>query len=163
MSLVTSEMTPADIAAVTNNNGNGNMWGGDWSWWIIILFLFAFAGNGWGNGFGGGNGGAVPYMMYNGTNSDVQRGFDQASVMGALGDLNVGQVNGFAAMQNAMCSGFNAVTNGFAQSEISANARQMADMQQSFASQTALTQALNALQAQLAQCLSPDIVGTLAA
>lgn len=36
MSLVTSEMTPADIAAVTNNNGNGGYgngaWGGDWSW-----------------------------------------------------------------------------------------------------------------------------------
>ena len=32
MSLVTSEMTPADIAAVTNNNGNDGMWGGNWSW-----------------------------------------------------------------------------------------------------------------------------------
>lgn len=173
MSLVTSEMTPADIAAVTNNNGNGgygnSAWGGDWAWWIIILFLFAFAGNGWGNGFGGGGGGnmAVPYIMSNTTNADVQRGFDQASIMGALGDLNVGQVNGFANAQQAMCSGFNGVTqavsNGFAQSEISANARQMADMQQNFATQTALTQSLNALQAQLAQCLRPDTVGTLAA
>ena len=45
MSLVTSEMTPADIAAVTNNGNNG-MWGGDNAWWIIILFLFAFVGNG---------------------------------------------------------------------------------------------------------------------
>lgn len=160
MSLVTSEMTPADIAAVTNNNnGNGNdMWGGQWSWWIIILFLFAFVGNGnWGwGGNGGGNGGQMPYMLAANTNADVQRGFDQASIMGALGDLNVGQVNGFANVQQSMCSGFNGVTqavnNGFAQSEISANARQMADMQQSFASQTALTQSLNALQAQLAQC-----------
>lgn len=110
---------------------------------------------------------AVPYIMSNTTNADVQRGFDQASIMGALGDLNVGQVNGFANAQQAMCSGFNGVTqavsNGFAQSEISANARQMADMQQNFATQTALTQSLNALQAQLAQCLRPDTVGTLAA
>lgn len=157
MSLVTSEMTPADIAAVTNNNGNNGMWGGDNAWWIIILFLFAFVGNGgwgFGNGGYGGGGGAVPYMMATNTNADVQRGFDQASVMGALGDINVGQVNGFANAQQAMCSGFNglgqAVSNGFAQAEISANARQMADMQQSFASQTALTQGLNALQAQLA-------------
>ena len=156
MSLVTNEMTPADIAAVTNNGNNG-MWSGDGAWWIIILFLFAFVGNGgwgFGNGGYGNNGGAVPYMMATNTNADVQRGFDQASVMGALGDLNVGQVNGFANVQQAMCSGFNgvnqAVNNGFAQAEISANARQMADMQQSFASQTALTQGLNALQAQLA-------------
>lgn len=169
MSLVTSEMTPADIAAVTNNNGNGNgMWGGDSAWWLIVLFLFAFAGNGWGNGFGfGGNGGgnmAVPYMMSNTTNADVQRGFDQASIMGALGDLNVGQVNGFANAQQAMCSGFNgvsqAVSNGFAQSEISANARQMADMQQNFATQTALTQSLNTLQAQLAQCCCDNRAAT---
>ena len=156
MSLVTNEMTPADIAAVTNNGNNG-MWSGDGAWWIIILFLFAFVGTGgggFGNGGYGNNGGAVPYMMATNTNADVQRGFDQASVMGALGDLNVGQVNGFANVQQAMCSGFNgvnqAVNNGFAQAEISANARQMADMQQSFASQTALTQGLNALQAQLA-------------
>jgi hypothetical protein len=54
MALTSSEMSPADIAAVTNNNGNDGMWGGNWSWWIIILFLFAFVGNGsW--GFGGGN------------------------------------------------------------------------------------------------------------
>lgn len=57
MSLTTSEMTPADIAACTcgGNNAN-NGWGGDGAWWIIILFLFVFCGwgNGWNNGAGGG-------------------------------------------------------------------------------------------------------------
>ena len=47
MSLTTSEMTPADIAAVTNNGGNSGWgFGGDGAWWIIILFLFVFCG--WG-------------------------------------------------------------------------------------------------------------------
>ena len=32
MALTSSEMSPADIAAVTNNNGNDGMWGGNWSW-----------------------------------------------------------------------------------------------------------------------------------
>ena len=33
MSLTTSEMTPADIAAVTGNNGGGNDgWGGNNGW-----------------------------------------------------------------------------------------------------------------------------------
>ena len=52
MSLTTSEMTPADIAAVTNNGGNSGWgFGGDGAWWIIILFLFVFCGWGgnWGN------------------------------------------------------------------------------------------------------------------
>ena len=40
-------MSPADIKAVTGNDGEG--WGGG-AWWIIILFLFVFMGGGfWGN------------------------------------------------------------------------------------------------------------------
>ena len=57
-----------------NNSGWGNF-GGDGAWWLLVLFLVAFNGNGWGNGFGGG--GAMPYIMNNTTNNDVQRGFDQ--------------------------------------------------------------------------------------
>lgn len=167
--ITSNEMSPADIAAVTNNgNGNNGLWGGgDGAWWLIVLFLFAFVG---GNGFGGwgGNanagGGAVPYIMNTNTGAEVQRGFDQAAVMGALGDINVGQVNGFAANQQAMCSGFsslnNAVTNGFSQAEIAANARQMADMQQSFNSQIATMQAMDALQASVNQCCCDNRAAT---
>ena len=78
MSLTASDMTPADIAAVTGNN-NGSFFGGN-DGYLFILFLF-FAMFGWGNGFGGGyggGGGAVPFMI--GTN-DVQRGFDQSAVI----------------------------------------------------------------------------------
>lgn len=39
-------MSPADIKAVTGNDGEG--WGGG-AWWIIILFLFVFMGGCWGN------------------------------------------------------------------------------------------------------------------
>lgn len=156
--ITSNEMSPADIAAVTNNgNGNNGLWGGgDGAWWLIVLFLFAFVG---GNGFcgWGGNanagGGAVPYIMSTNTGAEVQRGFDQAAVMGALGDINVGLVNGFAANQNAMCS-------GFSQAEIAANARQMADMQQSFNSQIAMMQAMNALQALVNQCCCDNRAAT---
>ena len=111
-------------------NGYGSMgWGMDGSFWIIILFLFAmFGGNGW--GFGAGNGGMMPYMMNSTTNSDVQRGFDQQAVMGGISGIQAG-VNGIATQ---LCNGFSGVNatvaNGFAQAEIAANSRQMANMNQ---------------------------------
>lgn len=106
MSLVASEMTPADIAAVTNNNsGYGDGFGGgNGIWWIIVLFLIA-AMFGWGNGNGlGGNGGAMPYVI----NNDVQRGFDQSAIMNSLGNITGAISNGFA---NAEISRCNANTN----------------------------------------------------
>ena len=64
MSLTTSEMTPADLAAVTGNNNNGAFGMDGGAWWIIILFLFVFmgwGGNGWGNnGMNGRTGRADP-------------------------------------------------------------------------------------------------------
>lgn len=114
------------------SNGFGNGFGGDWGW--IILLLLLCAGGGWGNGFGG-NGGVMPFMM--GTN-DVQRGFDQASIMSGIGDINAG-ING---IQSSLCNGFasvnQAVSNGFAQAEIAENSRQMANMNQMFGLQSAL-------------------------
>lgn len=102
MSLTASEMTPADIAAVTNNGGgNGFGWGGDNGWWLILLFLFAFNG-GWGTGFGGG--GVMPYAV----NNDVQRGFDQSALMSGINGLSTAVCNGFA---NAEISRANANTN----------------------------------------------------
>ena len=66
MSITASEMTPADIAAVTNN-GNEMGWGGNWSAWIIIFLIFAAFGGNWGNGgiFGGGSnaGAAENYVL----------------------------------------------------------------------------------------------------
>ena len=61
MSLTTSEMTPADIAAVTRNNdgnGNGMGWGGDWMAFIVLFLLFGMFGWGGFGGFGGFGGGA---------------------------------------------------------------------------------------------------------
>ena len=103
------------------NGGFGNGFGSD-GWWILLLILFASGG--WGNGFGGGNMGSfAPYAIDTG----VQRGFDQASIMSGIGDINAG-ING---VQSAIC-------NGFAQAEIANNARQIADMQQMFALQSSL-------------------------
>ena len=56
-----------------NNDG----FGGNSAWWIIIILALL----GWGNGgFGGGFGG-------NGVGNEVQRGFDQNSIMNGLGNI----------------------------------------------------------------------------
>ena len=115
--------------------GYGNGFGGfgDGSFWIIVLFLFALMGNGWGGAFGGA-GGAMPYMMNNNTNNDVQRGFDQQSIMGGIGALQAGQ----NSLAQSLCSGFAGVESGAA-------ARSMANLQQQFAMQTAIDGRLDAL------------------
>lgn len=110
-----SEGMVMPVAPMGGYGNNGFGFGND-GWWIILLFIL-LGNNGWGNGFGGYGGGAGF------VDTSVQRGFDQASVMGALGDI-----------QGAICSGFAGV-------EASANARQIADMQSAFA-----------LQSQLASC-----------
>ena len=136
-------LSAADVAAVVGNGVNGSGFGyGEGGWfWIVILFLF-FMQNGWGNGFNNGNGNG--YVV-----SDVQRGFDQSAVMGGLNNLST-----------AVTSGFAGVTNSFSQAEISANARQMANMNQDFASQTAIMGAINNLSMGLQNCCCENRAAT---
>jgi len=152
------------VSPMYGGGGSGfGGWGGDNGWWIILLFLFALGG--WGNGFGGGygGGGAMPYILNNSTNADVQRGFDQQSVMAGIGSLQNGisgistqLCNGFGDVQQSLCNGFagvNAtVNNGFFNAETAANSRQMANMNQAFGAQTAMMQGFNGLQSQFADC-----------
>lgn len=87
------------IMPVTPMNGYANSgmgFGGDGAWWLLVLFLFAFNGNGF--GFGGG---ARPYAVEN----DVQRGFDQSAVMGGINGLTTAVSNGFANAEVSRCNG----------------------------------------------------------
>ena len=100
-------LSAADVAAVMGNNGsNGFGFGGDGAWWLLVLFLFALSGNGWGNCFGGGFGGNAmfPYMIGNNTQSDVQRGFDQSAVMSSLNGITGAISNGFANAEISRCN-----------------------------------------------------------
>ena len=115
-------------------------------WWIILLFLFMGFGGGFGGGFGNNAAGFV--------NADVQRGFDQSAVMSGVSGLQNATTAGFGDVQTSLCGGFAGVTaainNGFAQNEIANNGRQMANLQ-----------AMNALQAQLAQCCCDNKTATI--
>lgn len=132
MSLTTSEMTPADIAAVTGGNrNNGGMFGdGNGAWWIIVLFLFMFCGwggMGWGGGFGNSGANSPGFQGY-ATRADINEGF-------AINGID----NGIRAIQNGLCDTTYAITNavnsGFSAAELSRANQQAALMQQLFAMQ----------------------------
>lgn len=158
------------VAPMYGGNSGFGGWSGDNGWWIILLFLFALGG--WGNGFGGGygGGGMMPYVMNSTTNADVQRGFDQQSVMSGIGGIQSG-ISGLATqlcntgadIQQSLCNGFagvNATVNsGFANAETAANARQMASMNQTFGAQTAMMQGFNSLGTQFADCCCENRLG----
>lgn len=118
------------------NSGFGG-WGGD-GWWIILLFIL-LCNNGWGgnNGFGGGFGGGGLYPWLNNSNQ-INDGFRDSMMNDNITSIR----DGVFGLSTQLCNGFagvNAgVANGFAQAEIAANARQMADMQQTFGLQFAL-------------------------
>lgn len=125
------------VMPVSPMYGNGGGFGngfGDNGWWIILLFIL-LGNNGWGNGYG--NGGATGFI-----DSSVQRGFDQASIMGGLTGIQSSITSGFGDVQNSLC-------NGFAGVEAGANARQIADMQSMFG-----------LQSQLADCCCENRLAT---
>lgn len=146
-------------------NSNGGLDNGN-GWWIILLFILLASGNWGGQNNGGGYGmGGQPIVINDGASGGayVQRGFDQAAIMSGINGVQTGVQNLSTQLcnccgdiQQSLCNGFagvNATVNsGFANAETAANARQMANMQQAFAAQTAMSQGFNQLGTQFADC-----------
>lgn len=163
MSLTTSEMSCADIAAVMganrNDGGFGDMGSG---WWIILLFLCLFGNGGWGNGFGGGNsnggaGGLYPWMnQADITNSGFRDQMINDNITGirdSIGNLST-------QLCSCCCDMKDTVNQGFYSAEIAAANRQMANMNSIFGVQNAINSGFNATQAQLAQCCCDNRLAT---
>ena len=89
---------------------------------ILVLFFLFMMMGGWGNGFGGGFGGGDLYPWMN-NSQNINAGFRDQMLFDSINGI-----------QNNITSG------------------QFADLERSFAAQTANTAGLTALQAQLAQC-----------
>ena len=98
-------MSPADIAAVTGNNGYGNGMFGDGAWWIIILLLFGWGGRGF--GFGGNGGGGCA------TQADVRAAVDQQTLISKLDQQTYGLADSTYALNNTITNGFHGVERGF--------------------------------------------------
>lgn len=133
-----------------SNGGFGNGFGGD-GWWVLLLFLL-IGGNGWGNGFGGGFGGGNDLYPWMNQSNQINSGFRDTMINDNVTEIRSGVNN----IQTQLCNGFSDVqmglANGFAGVEAGANARQIANMQQAFAAQTAMMQGFNNVQSQFADC-----------
>ena len=143
------------VMPVSPMYGGGNSgfgFGGDWAWILLLLVLF---GGRWGNGFGnGGFGGSDDLYPWMNNSQNISGGFR---------DQLLATSNGFGNIQTALCSGFAGTTAAItgAQNAITSQmyANQLADLERSFASQTATTQGLSALQSQFAHCCCDNRAG----
>lgn len=144
----------------TSNGNNGGGWGGDWASWILLFLIFGMFGFGGFGGFGmggwgsfGGMGGAYP------VESILQRSLDTQTIIGKLDGVNQGLCDGFYAQNNAINGlGMN-VMQGFHGAD-NAICNLGYQTQQGFnATQVAMMQGNNALQAQLAQCCCDNRAG----
>ena len=167
-------LSASDVALLSGNNrGGGGAWNGEWLIALIVLFMFPmmFGRNGmWGNGGNDGNGGGgvapslLPYAIgangastradlcselnFNGLDNAV-RGIQQGicdstfALNNSINNVGMQMMNGFHGVDNAICNlGFTT--------------------QQGFnATQVAMMQGNNALQAQLADCCCNNRVGQM--
>ena len=153
-----------------NGWGMGGFGGGMWP-----MMMGGMGGFGLGYDF--------PWLLngQQGVNNNVSSGFRDAQIhdsitsvrdgvsnlatqlCGCCGDMQMGMANGFAGVQQSLCNGFagtNAAVTG-AQNAITQqlNQNQISSLERSFAAQTANTAALNAIQAQQAQCCCDNRAG----
>ena len=118
------------------NSFGGGLFGGDLS--IIVLFFLFMMMGGWGNGFGGGFGGGDLYPWMNNSNQ-MASGFQNQM----LNDNITGIQNGITGIGAQLGN------------------NQMADLERSFAAQTAVTSGMSAIQSQLAQCCCDNRLATV--
>ena len=161
------------VTPMYGNGGNGGFgcgFGGDWAWILLLLLL---GGNGWGGygmgGFGGGLGIDFPWLLngQNGINNNVNDGFRDAQLhdsvtsvrdgvsnlatqlCGCCGDMQMSIANSTAGIQQSLCNGFAGTTAAItgAQNALSQqmNSNEIANLNRSFAEQTANMQGFNGL------------------
>lgn len=144
---------PYPVYPVMNGGNSGfGGFGGDGALWLIVLLALIWGNNGNGNGFFGGNNFDDGYAwLSNGQKeimSNTNQGFDTLHLSNQL----EGARDGIYSLSNQLCNSTaditSAISNGFYNSEISANNRQMADMNQMFG-----------LQSQLANCCCENRLG----
>lgn len=156
---LTDEGNGGMVMPVAPMNGNGGFgdFGGS-GWWILLLFLLCGNG-GWGGGFG--DGGLYPWLN---NSQNINGGFRDQMIGSQISGIQNGITSGFGDVQTALCGGFAGVNAAIAGAQSGITAQMynntIADLERSFAAQTANTQGLNSLQSQLAQCCCDNRAAT---
>lgn len=165
------------------NGGFGNMFGGDGGWWLILLFLLC--GNGMWGGFGGMGGMMWPMMMggmgagfgmdylypWLNNSEHISDGFRDQQIQTSIAGLQNSVTSGFgdvqlgiAGVNQNICQTGNGIVNAItgAQNAVSQQlyTNEIANLNRSFAEQTANVQGFNNVQAQLAQCCCDNRAAT---
>lgn len=189
MALTDDNSMVMPVTPMYGGGGFGNGFGGDGGWWILLLFILlgngAWGGNG---GFGSGGDFPWLMNGQNGINNNVNDGFRDAQLhdsvtsvrdgvnslatqmCGCCGDIqmglagvNQGVSNAAFGIQNSLCQGFAGTTaaitaaqNGVTQQLYS---NEIANLNRSFAEQTANTQGFATLGTQLAGASSDNRLG----
>ena len=133
--LATNNAYPMPYPVMYGNGGFGNgMFGGDAIWLIVLLALIWNGNNGNGGFFGGGNNNDFAWLS-NGQKdimTNTNNGFDTLHLSNQL----EGNRDALNSLSNQICNSTadvtSAISNGFYNSEISANNRAMNQMQQNF-------------------------------
>ena len=133
-------------------NGGFGGYGSDWLWIIVLFALFGGWGNNGNGGVFGGNFDDGYAWLSNGQKEIMQNtnnGFDTLHLSNQL----EGTRNSIDSLSKQVCDGFYGV-------EISANNRQIADMQQNFNNAITNLQSFNSLQKSLDTCCCENRLAT---
>lgn len=150
-----------------NNGGFGNGAFGGEGLWFLILFAILFANGGWGGngngGFFGGNSFDNGYAWLSNGQKEIMNNTNNGFDTLHLSNQIEGVRDGVYGLSNQMCNStsdvVSAINNGFSGAEISANGRQIANMQQAFNNQITTLQGFNSLGSQLADCCCENRLG----
>lgn len=138
------------------NGGNNNGWGGSMGEWIIGLVALGMLGNG--GMFGGFGGNAMgydfPWLLsgQNGINQNTNDGFQNLHLSNQIEGTRDAVNNLSTQICGSTADIVQAVNSGFAGAEISANARQIADMQQGFNNTISMLNGFNNIGSRLDDC-----------
>lgn len=161
--------------APTGGFGGGGFGGFDGDAWLILIIIFALFGGGfggWGGGFNGGLGTDFPWLLngQNAINSNTNAGFNQAATASQLTGIQSAIASGFgdtalgiAGINQNICQSGNATVSAVngAQNAITQQlySNQIADLERSFAGQTANTAGLTNVSNQISQCCCDQRAG----
>ena len=152
---------PVAPAYANNGGGFGGGFGGDWGWIILLLLLCGGGMWGMGGGMMGMDYGLYPWLN---NSQNINDGFRDQMLNTSVSSIQNSITSGFGDVQTALCGGFagvNASING-AQSALTQQmySNQIADLERSFAAQTANTAGLTNISSQLANCCCENRAAT---